>query len=229
MTIIRVQKNKDYSTVCNKPFEDKRLHWETRGLLAYLFTKPNHWQVRLQDLVKQGPAKEYKIKKMLKEAQKFGYINRHRVQGAKGKFTWFSDIYEDPTQNPNPQSSGRFSTSGLPTSGKPHDIVSTDTVSTDSREGEIFSALENLSGGLNTEAPRLVDVWMEKHTTDRIMQAVAMAKQKGRKPIQYVDAILQDWEANGYPKTREQSVQARKTKKQGGESALDKYANQIGA
>ena len=78
-------------------------------------------------------------------------------------------------------------------------------------DAEIFTALENLTGELNTEAPRFVDIWKEKHTRDRILEAIAIAKQKGqRMPVSYVDAILMGWEANGYPKTREEQVNERR-------------------
>jgi DNA-binding transcriptional ArsR family regulator len=76
----------------------------------------------------------------------------------------------------------------------------------------VFLALENLTGGLNTDTPRFVDTWREKHDESRIMQAIELAQTKGRKPVQYVDAILMGWESNGYPKTREEKVQERKTK-----------------
>lgn len=77
-------------------------------------------------------------------------------------------------------------------------------------DGEIFKALENLTGALNTKTPRFVDTWKEKHPPARILEAIALAKTKGRKPVEYVDSILIGWEANGYPKTREEMINERK-------------------
>src|SRR3990172_5324235 len=88
------------------------------------------------------------------------------------------------------------------------------TTETTDIDSEIFKALEELTGGLNTNTPRFVDAWKEKHPVERIMEAIALAKTTGRKPVQYIDSILIGWEANGYPKTREQRIQdARKNGK----------------
>jgi DnaD/phage-associated family protein len=74
----------------------------------------------------------------------------------------------------------------------------------------IFAALEDLMGALNTDTPRLVDTWKEKHPLERILQAVGIAKTKGARSEKYVDKVLIGWEANGYPKTREEQVKAAK-------------------
>ena len=65
MSIIRVRKDARYFTASNEPFIDKRMSWEARGLMGYLLTKPDNWTVRIDDLVKQGPAKLTKLRRML--------------------------------------------------------------------------------------------------------------------------------------------------------------------
>lgn len=145
MSIIRVKKDAKYFAASNEPFNDERLSWETRGLMGYLLSKPNDWTVRFEDLVKKGPAGAYKVRKMLKELRKYGYMNRIRIQVDGGTFEWETEIYESPDLNPNPSeeiiTTSRFSTRGLPTrggstrglptGGKPRDIVSTEEPSTD--------------------------------------------------------------------------------------------------
>ena len=78
---------------------------------------------------------------------------------------------------------------------------------------EIFAKLEQEIGALSSDTPRYVDVWKEKHTKERIFQAVDEAKSKGARSVKYIDKVLISWEANGYPKTREEQIQdARKDK-----------------
>lgn len=142
MSIIRVKKDEKYFTASNEPFIDKRLSWEARGLMGYLLTKPNNWQVRISDLESQGEAGNHKIKRMLAELRTYGYMNRIRITLEGGKFDWITEVYESPSQNPNPskdviKTSSRISTSGSSTSGKLPDIVITDGINTESlkREG----------------------------------------------------------------------------------------------
>jgi hypothetical protein len=91
---------------------------------------------------------------------------------------------------------------------------------------QIFKALSDITGGaLNSDTPRLVDTWKEKHSLYWILRAVGVAKGKGARSAKYVDEILISWEANGYPKTREQRVQEKRNggKQPAAETNPDKY------
>jgi DnaD/phage-associated family protein len=77
-------------------------------------------------------------------------------------------------------------------------------------DAQIFQALEKLMGALNTSVPRFVDTWLEKHPLEKILEAIEVAKEKGARSEKYVDKVLIGWEANGYPKTREEQVKAAK-------------------
>ena len=125
MSIIRVRKDARYFTASNEPFNDKRLSWEARGLMGYLLSKPDGWEVNMLDLENNGPAGEHKLRRMLAELRAAGYMNRVRVTLEHGKFDWITEVYESPSLNPKP-ASRRFSTSGSSTSGKLPDIVSTE-------------------------------------------------------------------------------------------------------
>ncbi len=140
MTTLRVIKDRNYAVINNEPLNDMRLSWGARGLLAYLLSKPNDWTINVKALINAGPAGEHKVRGLLKELMKCGYLNRIRIKHKGGTFTWESQIYETPALNPNPspdiQTTSRFSTSGSSTSGsstsgKPPDIVSTEGQSTE--------------------------------------------------------------------------------------------------
>jgi DNA replication protein DnaD len=51
---------------------------------------------------------------------------------------------------------------------------------------------------------------MEKHLDSWIISAIGIAKEKRARSAKYVDEILINWEANGYPKPRNQRVVDRK-------------------
>lgn len=140
MSIIRVKKDKNYFAASNKPFNDKRLSWEARGVLGYLLSKKDDWQVRFYDLVKQGPAGEHKMRRILKELEEYGYLERHRTQDREGKFNWVSIVYETPTISRlsiDGLPTDGLSVDGSPTGGKPRDIVSTDPPSTDPKRTKL--------------------------------------------------------------------------------------------
>jgi DNA replication protein DnaD len=79
----------------------------------------------------------------------------------------------------------------------------------DERFGEITAKLETSGFILNTQAPDIIDTWLNAHTNERIFQAVAIGANKKARTIKYIDEILIGWEANGYPKSRDQRIKER--------------------
>ena len=75
-------------------------------------------------------------------------------------------------------------------------------------DAQVFQALENLMGALPSSVTRYVDAWLEKHPLEWIFKAIDEAKTRGARSEKYVDKILIGWEANGYPKSREEQVKA---------------------
>ena len=145
MSIVRVRKDANYFAASNEPFNDAGLSWEARGLMGYLLSKPDNWKINIADLEKKGPAGTHKLRRMLAELRKSGYMNRIRVTLEQNRFDWITEVYESPSQNPNKQSSMRFSTSGQSTSGKVNDIVSTDLPSTELKPASPKIQLTDLS------------------------------------------------------------------------------------
>jgi hypothetical protein len=76
--------------------EDERLSWETRGLLAYLFSKPDDWEVRMGDLVASGPCEKHKLRSMMGELVEYGYATRDKTRADDGTFEWETTIHERP-------------------------------------------------------------------------------------------------------------------------------------
>lgn len=85
MSIIRVQKNSNYSVISNVHINDGRLSWKATAILTYLLSKPNDWTVYVNQLAK---AKKDGIKAVysgIRELKEFGYIEHKFVHGEDGK------------------------------------------------------------------------------------------------------------------------------------------------
>ena len=68
MSIIRVVKKKGKFLVADaEPFMNKELSWGARGMLAYLLTKPDDWQVNTTELIKSSPAGKAKVQTLINE------------------------------------------------------------------------------------------------------------------------------------------------------------------
>lgn len=135
MSIYRVKKNKDFFVASNEPFNDERLSWEARGIMGYLLSKTDGWELREQDLVSKGPAGKHKIKRAVNELKEYGYIRRIRERNADGTFAYVTEIYETPRANPDykattEQAANRLSVDGSSANGKPGPLVNTESVNT---------------------------------------------------------------------------------------------------
>ncbi len=53
-TILRLPKKDKYFKVANSVFGDQELSWEACGVMGYLLSKPDNWQVRLFDLLRRA-------------------------------------------------------------------------------------------------------------------------------------------------------------------------------
>ena len=102
MSIIRVRKDDRYFVAPNEPFNNESLSWEARGIIAYLLSKPDGWEVRTKDLVRRGPAGRDKVRRVLAELEEHGYLHRYQGRQVSGSFDgWITEVYESPTLNPH--------------------------------------------------------------------------------------------------------------------------------
>jgi len=213
MSIIRVKKDKNYFAASNEPFNDSRLSWEARGVMGYLLSKPDDWQLMFRDLINQGPAGEYKIRNVLKELEELGYLERTRMKDEQGKFYWVSTIYETISRLPT----YGLSTRGLPTRGGSRDIPSTEELNTESISTDIegdghsnlFDLYESLIGPLTPGIADELGSLEDDYPAMWIEDAFDIAKKNKAKSLKYVTTILSRWNTsgkdNGYKPSGKQS------------------------
>lgn len=95
MSINRVhRKTNAFSQILNEAAHSKDLGWAAKGILWYLLTKPNGWEVRTRDLMNQSADGERIVKSGLKNLEEKGYLVRWCDRTAKGRLEWKSEIFE---------------------------------------------------------------------------------------------------------------------------------------
>ena len=96
MIIRTVKQAGEFAILPKAMLNSDNLSWEARGLLGYLLEKPDGWQISLTNLVRNGPAKADKVRRILSELEDAGYLVRRRTNGDGGAFKGDSEIYETP-------------------------------------------------------------------------------------------------------------------------------------
>lgn len=190
--IIRVSKGKDNPFVMiNKlTLTDSELTWEARGVLAYLLSKPDDWQVRVWDLVKQGPGGRQRMQRILKELETAGYMERRRLRNGNGTFYWETLVYERPTIGGKP-------IYGLATHGKPIHIPRPDATKNEKKDTSASAKRPRASSGKDAVRKALEDHFIHKtKIPPPLIGTIAERKAAGAKWWQPLRRIAQlcEWD-----------------------------------
>lgn len=102
MSVIRVNKTKDYTVMSNHHFKDRQLSLKAKGLLSQMLSLPDNWDYTVEGLCCINKESKTAIQSTLKELEDNGYLVRTRVQDQLGRFGYEYDIYEQP-QTDTPQ------------------------------------------------------------------------------------------------------------------------------
>lgn len=106
MSVIRVNKNKDYTVMSNYHFRDKNLSLKAKGLLSQMLSLPKTWDYSVEGLVAINKESKTAIQNTLKELEQYGYLVRTKTHDKQGRIDYIYDVYETPheetpqTENP---------------------------------------------------------------------------------------------------------------------------------
>lgn len=113
MPVIRVEKNKDFTTICNIPLKDSTLSLRAKGLLAMCVSFPDTWNYSVNGLAAICVEGRDAIMTVLRELEEHGYLTRTRERLPSGQLgTVEYVIHEVPPKSD-------FPTVVKPTMGKP--------------------------------------------------------------------------------------------------------------
>lgn len=103
VTVYRVEKNRDYTTMANHHLRDERLSLRAKGLLSMLLGLPDDWEISIRGLssiVRDGVAS---VQTGINELIDAGYIVRQRQHAEDGTFAGFEYIiHEKPPYTDSP-------------------------------------------------------------------------------------------------------------------------------
>lgn len=101
MSVIRVNKTKDYTVMSNHHLRDKSLSLKAKGLLSQMLSLPEDWDYTIQGLCSINKENETAINSTLKELKENGYLivtKKMPNETKSGRIEYVYDIYETPKQ-----------------------------------------------------------------------------------------------------------------------------------
>ena len=97
MSVIRVNKTKDYSVMSNYHLKDKNLSLKAKGLLSVMLSLPDDWDYSINGLAQISQEGTKAIRSALQELEQVGYLIRLKTTDKNGRFDYIYDIYEMPS------------------------------------------------------------------------------------------------------------------------------------
>lgn len=100
MSVVRVNKTKNYTVLSNYHFKEKGMSLKAKGLLSLMLSLPDDWNYSISGLVKLSKDGKDSVMSALSELEKFGYLIRTKTTNEKGQFTGVEyNIYEQPPED----------------------------------------------------------------------------------------------------------------------------------
>ena len=100
-TIFRtVKRENPYVQIDKTVLNDTRLSWKAKGLMAFLLSKPDTWEINIKNLIKQAKDGKEAVYSGITELIQFGYLVRteSRNMGRFAQVVYL--IYENPLVHP---------------------------------------------------------------------------------------------------------------------------------
>ena len=97
MSVMRVNKTKNFTVMSNHHFKEKKMSLKGKGLLSLMLSLPDNWDYSIAGLVSLSKDGKDSVMAALAELEKFGYLKRTRTTNSKGQFSGvIYDIFEEP-------------------------------------------------------------------------------------------------------------------------------------
>lgn len=121
MAIIRTERPYSFTLINNIPINDQSLDWKDLGLLVFLLSKPDGWQVNAEYLANVRKTGVKGIYSGLKAISNAGYATK-TPNPKKGGWDWL--IFDTPQQNGTPETGTRLT---MPNAENRHTANNTDS------------------------------------------------------------------------------------------------------
>lgn len=119
----RVEKNTNYTIMCNHHLQNRKLTLKAKGLLSIMLSLPENWDYSLKGLATICTEGVDSIRSALNELEAEGYIKRNKIRKPSGQ--WGSEyvIYETPHHEEAPSSENANTLSDFKEPATAHEVL----------------------------------------------------------------------------------------------------------
>lgn len=218
MAKFKVNKTKDYTIMSNYHLKEKNMSLKAKGLLSVMLSLPDNWDYSIAGLVAISQENETAIKSALSELKQFGYLEVIKLmpnESENGRIDYVYNIYEKPKQESEKQevenlplefldveNQGQLNTNNKILNNKSNNMNIISTINNNgipivnqNKQDTIFDFLQKeLGRTLSSTEIEKIKEWEDNELT---RYAVKTAILNGAYTINYIDAIIYNWQKLG--------------------------------
>jgi len=117
MSVMRINKNRDFTVVSNIHLRDKKLSLKAKGLLTLMLSLPENWDYSVNGLACICKEGRTAIQTTLDELEQCRYLIRRKERNSRGQFECVYEIFEVPqndSSGSDPKNDADLSIEGEP-------------------------------------------------------------------------------------------------------------------
>lgn len=179
MSVIRVNKTKDYTVMSNYHLKDRRLSLKAKGLLSIMLSLSDEWQYSIAGLVAISKENETAIKSTLHELKEYGYlvvIKKMPNETDSGRIEYEYNIYEHPHE-PQKQVEEKQDVENLPV--EPQGVENQGQLNTNISNTKKANTKESNNNNISAEFENLWKMYPRKIGKQKAYTAYAKARKSG--------------------------------------------------
>lgn len=206
MPIIRVSKNKENPFVMldKRPLNDASLSWGAKGMLAYLLSKPDNWQVNMKHLVGESTNGRDATYTIMRELIGARYCTRVTMRDEAGRVTKTEYVVsEHPLpENPdtdNPDTENPYVNNTDSNENESNNIFDEEETPPEKIETQnVFKVYERNIGVLTPMIAEELAAYEKELSLSWVLDALKIAVDNNARSWAYARAILDKWRTHGY-------------------------------
>lgn len=234
MATFRVYKESGNFVTVHKNFiHDNKISWKAKGILLYLLSRPDDWQVYETELVKHTSDGLSSLKSGIKELEEVGYIQRARKRDEKGRLKEYEySVFEHPTHirisnvgksNVGNSNIGKtyvgesITTNNNSTNNDLTNINNTKNNSSSKQQSPFDFYQANGFGVLKPYIAEQISAWIDdfqEYGNEIVIEAMKEALNNNVSTWNYVNSILKSWNNDGVKTVEDISARNKKRSKQ---------------
>ena len=82
--VFRVERNRNFTAMCNHHLKNKELSLKAKGLLSIMLSLPDSWHYNIKGLASLSRDGIDAVRATLKELEAHGYVTRNRLRTPEG-------------------------------------------------------------------------------------------------------------------------------------------------